>query len=52
MSFGKSFKMLFKNKNFRYLLLAFSMCNGTFNLLGVLMDLIVKPFNYTDVYLP
>ena len=49
MDFKKSFKILFKNKNFLLLLFAFSFLNGTFNFLGTLMNLIVKPFNYTDV---
>lgn len=45
--FKQSIKILFKNKTFMMLALAFGTVNGTFNIYGSLMDDILDPYGYT-----
>lgn len=47
--FKKSLYVMMNNKSFLWLLLAFSVTNGVFNFFGSLLNLLLKPFNYTDV---
>jgi Na+/melibiose symporter-like transporter len=47
--FKESLKTLSKDKNFILLFISFSVLNGTFNVLGALMNYLVAPFGYSDV---